>query len=72
MVCGVVDYRQARYQESEELYRRSLDIRSRYLGEHHPDTARSFHGSMPSISTLLRGSSSSSALHVFSATQTWP
>lgn len=57
MVCGVcvADYRQARYQESEELYRRSLDIRSRYLGEHHPDTARSFHGSMPSISTLLRG-----------------
>jgi hypothetical protein len=56
------DYRQARYQESEELYRRSLDIRSRYLGEHHPDTARSFHGARHTT-PLLRSLSPCGVLH---------
>lgn len=32
----------AEYQKAEELYKKSLEIRERILGEEHPDTARSY------------------------------
>ena len=37
-----VHERQGEYGEAEELYKKSLKIRERVLGENHPDTAMSY------------------------------
>jgi len=41
---GLLYYVQGRYAEAELLYKRSLGIREKVLGPHHPDTAQSLGG----------------------------
>ena len=36
--------KQGKYEEAEALYQRALVIRERYLGQHHPETARTLNG----------------------------